>query len=158
MRASDWLSVGQLAKRTGVSVSAIHFYEARALISPDRNASGHRRFQRSDIRRLSFIVVTQKLGFTIRQIGDLLRTLPEHRTPSKADWTKISRAIRSELDLRIAALEQLRNNLDGCIGCGCLSLKRCKLYNPDDRAGALGTGPRYLMGDSAASLGSSDQS
>ena len=147
MKSSDWLSIGQLASRTGVSVSAIRFYEDKALIAPGRNSGGQRRFPRSDIRRLSFIIVTQKLGFTIREIGDLLGTLPEGRTPNKRDWTKISRAIRKELDQRIAALAQLRDNLDGCIGCGCLSLKKCTLYNPQDRAGLKGAGPRYLMGD-----------
>ena len=147
MKSTDWLSIGQLAKRTGLSVSSIRFYEARDLIAPGRNSGGQRRFQRSDIRRLSFIVVTQKLGFTIKQIGELLRTLPEGRTPNKNDWTKISRTIRKELDSRIEALERLRENLDGCIGCGCLSLKKCKLYNPEDRAAGNGTGPRYLLGD-----------
>ncbi len=147
LKSSDWLSIGQLAKRTGLSVSAIRFYETKGLVSPGRNAGGQRRYRRSDIRRLSFVLVTQQFGFSIGQIRDLLTALPDERTPNQRDWTRISRHIRAELDNRIESLERLRDNLDGCIGCGCLSLKRCTLYNPQDGAAAKGAGPRYLMGD-----------
>ena len=141
------LSIGQLAERTGLAVSAIRYYETQGLVSPDRNAGGQRRFLRSDIRRLSFVQIAQQFGFSINQIREQFDSLPDGRTPTKADWTKISRSFRAELDQRIETLTNLRNKLDGCIGCGCLSLKSCVLYNPQDKAGKLGTGPRYLMGD-----------
>lgn len=147
MRSSDWLTIGDLAKRTGQSVSAIRFYETKGLVAPERNAGGQRRFRRSDIRRLSFVLVAQQFGFTISQIRERLRVLPNARTPTKADWTRISSEFREDVSARIETLRRLRDNLDGCIGCGCLSLKSCKLYNPNDRAASLGAGPRYLMGD-----------
>ncbi len=147
MRALDWLSIGQLAERAGVSVSAIRFYETRGIITPERNAGGQRRFRSSDIRRLSFVQVTQGFGFSNTEIAGMLEALPDSRTPNKADWTRISRVIRKDLDARIETLQRLRENLDKCIGCGCLSLKRCALYNPQDRAARHGAGPRYLMGD-----------
>lgn len=147
MRASDWLSIGQLAERTGLSVSAIRFYETRGLVTPIRNAGGQRRFLRSDIRRLSFVLIAQRLGCTITEISQLLAGLPEGRTPTKRDWTRISAAFRGMLDERITMLEQTRDLLDGCIGCGCLSLQNCRLYNPEDRARRHGAGPRWLMGD-----------
>jgi len=141
------ISIGQLAGRTGIAVSAIRFYETQGLVSPERNAGDQRRFLRSDIRRLSFVQIAQQCGFSISQIREQLASLPNGRTPTKADWTKISRNFRAELDTRIETLTNLRNKLDGCIGCGCLSLKSCALYNQQDRAGNLGAGPRYLMGD-----------
>ena len=153
MRSTDWLSIGHLAKRTGLSVSAIRFYETKGLISPGRNAGGQRRFRRSDIRRLSFVLVAQQFGFSISQIREQLQTLPDGRTPNKADWERISRGFRKDLDQKIATLHRLRDKLDGCIGCGCLSLKLCKLYNPGDEAADFGAGPRYLMGDESTSFG-----
>lgn len=141
------LTIGHLAERTGLAVSAIRFYEDKGLISPLRNASGHRRYDRSDIRRLSFIKIAQELGFPLKDIADRLGTLPPNQPLTKAHWTKLSRAFRRDLDTRIARLESLRDTLDGCIGCGCLSLQACKLYNPDDYARKNGPGPRYLMGD-----------
>jgi MerR family redox-sensitive transcriptional activator SoxR len=147
MRGSQLLSIGQLAERTGLAVSAIRFYETKGLVTPMRNTGGQRRFFRSDIRRLSFVMIAQQLGFTIEQIRQQLAGLPKERTPTKADWTKMSRGFRGELDARIEKLIQLRDRLDGCIGCGCLSLKNCALYNPDDKANIRGSGPRYLMGD-----------
>ena len=141
------LSIGQLAARTGMSVSAIRFYEARGLIAPMRNAGGQRRFARADIRLLSFIQIAQRLGLTLEEIRDQLARLPDGRPPTHADWTAISTGIRARLDARIAMLERLRDNLDGCIGCGCLSLERCALYNPGDRAGKQGPGPRFVLGD-----------
>ena len=139
------LSIGDVARRTGLSVSAIRFYESRGLVKPDRKPSGQREFARADIRRLSFILIAQQMGLTIEEIRDVLSELPENRTPNKADWTRISQHFRKRLDDHIAMVERLRNKLDGCIGCGCLSLKSCALYNPDDRASAAGSGPRFVM-------------
>lgn len=147
MDANDVISIGDLAARTGLSVSAIRFYEARNLIEPFRSAGGQRRFLRSDIRRLSFIKIAQQMGLSIEEISEELSRLPYGRTPTAADWAKISRAMRAVLDERIALLTRTRELLDGCIGCGCLSLKHCALYNPQDRAARKGAGPRYLMGD-----------
>ena len=147
MRGSDRLSIGELADRTGLAVSAIRFYETKGLVDPIRNSGGQRRFFRSDIRRLSFVMIAQQLGFSIGQIREQLASLPSERTPNKADWTRISRQFKQQLDDRINTLSLLRKKLDGCIGCGCLSLKKCTLYNPDDRAKSFGQGPRYLMGD-----------
>lgn len=147
MRASDQLSIGDLAERTGLSVSAIRYYEAEGLVASSRNKGGQRRFLRSAIRRLSFVLIAQQFGFTIEQIRQQLTKLPQERTPTKRDWAKISRHFRHELEAKIATLTQLRDQLDGCIGCGCLSLQKCALYNPQDRARRHGTGPRYLLGD-----------
>ncbi|MEM7508491.1 MAG: redox-sensitive transcriptional activator SoxR [Pseudomonadota bacterium] len=147
MRANDWLTIGQLAERTGLSVSAIRFYESRGLVAALRSAGGQRRFLRADIRRLSFVLIAQKFGFSITEIGEVLADLPSGRTPTKRDWTRISTGFRAVLDQRIETLSQLRERLDGCIGCGCLSLKKCRLYNPQDEARRHGAGPRYLMGD-----------
>lgn len=147
MRGRDRLAIGELARRTGLTVSAIRYYESEGLLVAERNTGGQRRFFRSDIRRLSFVLIAQQFGFTIEQIREQLQALPQERTPNKADWTKISRGFRRELDARIETLTRLRDNLDGCIGCGCLSLRKCTLYNPQDRARAFGSGPRYLMGD-----------
>lgn len=149
MQASDIISIGDLAARTGVSVSAIRFYEAKGLLSPFRNAGRQRRFLRSDIRRLSFILIAQQLGLSIEAIGMELAKLPGERTPNATDWRRMS-GMRRLLDERIAALTRTRDRLDDCIGCGCLSLRKCALYNPGDRAAANGAGPRYVMGDCAA--------
>ena len=149
MGPSDVLSIGDLAARTGLSVSAIRFYEQKGLISPMRAPSGQRRFFRADIRRLSFIMIAQQLGFSISEIRTELSALPDARTPSQKDCARISRTFRKSLDSRIARLERLRDNLDGCIGCGCLSLKKCNLYNAEDRARAYGAGPRYVLGADA---------
>jgi len=147
MRSTDALSIGQLAHRTGLAVSAIRYYETQGLIRPARNAGGQRRFLRSDIRRLSFVRIAQQFGFTLPKISALMAGLPDERTPTKRDWEKISREFRTTLDAQIQTLEKMRDNLDGCIGCGCLSLKKCRLYNPEDNAARLGPGPRYVMGD-----------
>ena len=144
MRASDLLSIGVLARRTGLSASAIRFYEDKGLIAAHRTNGNQRRFRRSDIRRLSFILIAQKLGLSLEEIAEHLQRLPDGRTPNNFDWWKISEAIRERLDRRIAQLEAMRDNLDGCIGCGCLSLKHCQIYNPDDAAAAEGAGPRVL--------------
>jgi MerR family transcriptional regulator, redox-sensitive transcriptional activator SoxR len=152
MRATDVISIGDLALRTGLSVSAIRFYEARGLIEPFRSSGGQRRFLRSDIRRLSFIRIAQQLGLSIDGIARELAKLPLGRTPDAADWTRISKEMRHLLDARIAALSRTRDLLDGCIGCGCLSLRKCALYNPDDQAARRGAGPRYLLGDLAPAV------
>ncbi|WP_166040379.1 redox-sensitive transcriptional activator SoxR [Sphingosinicella sp. YJ22] len=145
MHTTDLLPIGDLAARTGLSVSAIRFYEARGLVSALRNRGGQRRFLRSDIRRLSFIRIAQQLGFTIEEIGGVLAKLPQGRTPTQKDWAAISALFRKRLDERIAALTHMRSKLDECIGCGCLSLKRCALYNPQDRLRERGPGPRLLL-------------
>lgn len=142
------LTIGQIGERTGLATSAIRYYEEEGLVHPIRTDAGQRRFDRSDIRRLSFVMIAQNLGFTIAQIREVLRGLPEGRTPSKVDWARISKRFRRDLDLRITQMEALRDKLDGCIGCGCLSMKACALYNPADGIRRKGTGPRYLMGDS----------
>jgi len=141
------LTIGDVATRTGLAVSAIRYYEDMGLVSPGRNAGGQRRFARADIRRLSFVMIAQEFGFTLPQIRAELDRLPQGRTPNKRDWTRISRQFRADLDAKITAMETLRDRLDGCIGCGCLSLATCKLYNPQDSARRKGPGPRYLMGD-----------
>ncbi|SLN09663.1 Redox-sensitive transcriptional activator SoxR [Roseovarius litorisediminis] len=141
------LTIGYVSERTGLSPSAIRYYEDERLVLPERNESGHRRYARSDIRRLSFVMISQGLGFSIAEIREALATLPEHRTPNKGDWARISRKFGAVLDARIAQMQALRSRLDGCIGCGCLSLKTCALYNKRDKAARRGQGPRYLLGD-----------
>ena len=140
-------SIGHVSRRTGLAVSAIRYYEEIGLVHPDRGYGGQRQFRMSDIRRLSFVMIAQEFGFTLPQIKAELDQLPDGRTPTKADWSAISKRFKSALDERIERLERMRDNLDGCIGCGCLSLESCALYNPRDRAWANGTGPRYLLGD-----------
>ncbi|WP_439571070.1 redox-sensitive transcriptional activator SoxR [Sphingomonas sp.] len=150
MRGNELLTIGDLAARTGLSVSAIRFYEGRGLVAPIRTSGNQRRFLRSDIRRLSFALIAQRLGLTIEEIATELNRLPQGRTPTAADWTRISRHFRAEIDRRIALLERPREKLDGCIGCGCLSLKKCGLYNPGDEAASTGAGPRYVLSDAVA--------
>jgi len=150
MAESQLLTIGALAQRTGMSVSAIRYYEARGLVSAIRTGGNQRRFLRSDIRRLSFALIGQRLGLTLGEIEAELSTLPQGRAPTQGDWQAISARIRAALDAKIAMLERTRDLLDGCIGCGCLSLDRCALYNPGDRAARAGAGPRFLMGDRAA--------
>ncbi|HEX8309518.1 MAG TPA: redox-sensitive transcriptional activator SoxR [Allosphingosinicella sp.] len=147
MASTTLLTIGDLARRTGLSVSAIRFYEARGLVGAIRTAGNQRRFMRSDIRRLSFALIAQRCGLTLGEIEKEMASLPNGRAPDKSDWRSISERLRSTLDERIAILERTRDRLDGCIGCGCLSLETCALYNPDDRAGRAGPGPRFLLGD-----------
>ncbi|MEM8770446.1 MAG: redox-sensitive transcriptional activator SoxR [Pseudomonadota bacterium] len=147
MVATPWISIGEVAARTGAAVSAVRFYEERGLIAAHRSEGGNRLFLRSDIRRISFILIAQKLGFTLEEIGAHLKKLPEGRAPTKKDWEKIARRLRADIDERIALMTLMRNRLTGCIGCGCLSLKACALYNPDDEIRRRGTGPRFLKGD-----------
>ena len=138
------LTIGDLAERTGLAVSAIRFYETHGIVHPVRNAGGHRRYGRHDLRRLSFAMAAQKLGFSLTEIADHMADLPDHKAPSKSDWSRIATGFRSRIDARISALTSLRDKLDGCIGCGCLSLEACALYNPDDEKGAQGPGPQNL--------------
>lgn len=147
IRSVELLPIGKLASRTGLSITAIRFYEAEGLVSARRNAGGQRRFSRGDIRRLSFVKICQGLGFSLADIRQALSKLPDGRTPTKRDWEALSSEFAKDIDERIAALSQLRETLTGCIGCGCLSLARCRLYNPGDSAAQYGAGPRYLMGD-----------
>ena len=146
------LAIGDLARRTGLSVSAIRYYEARGLLSPVRSAGNQRRFPRADIRRLAFARIAQQLGLSLGEIEAELATLPLARAPARADWAGISGRIRDRLNTQIRFLEQTRDRLDGCIGCGCLSLETCQLYNPDDRAAITGTGPRFLLGTNPSDL------
>ncbi len=150
-RVGQQLSIGAVADRTGVAVSAVRFYEDAGLVTAERAASGHRRFHRSTIRRVSFIRICQRLGYSLDEIREQLARLPEKRTPTESDWQALAAGFRTDIDRRIAELGQLRDKLDGCIGCGCLSLQKCALYNPDDVAQGLGNGPRYLLGDSPSS-------
>ena len=145
LKPTDLIPIGEIARRTGLSVSAIRFYEEQGLIEPLRSGGNQRRFLRSDIRRLSFILIAQKLGLALGEIKAQLATLPQGRTPNARDWEAISRAIRETLDARIAELTRTRERLDGCIGCGCLSLGNCAIWNPDDRLGEDGPGPRKLI-------------
>ena len=138
------LTIGDLAHRTGLAVSAIRFYETHGIVKPLRNAGGHRRYGKHDLRRLSFAMAAQRLGFSLTEIAEHMADLPDHKAPSKTDWTRISTYFRVQIDARIAALEDLRDKLDGCIGCGCLSLESCALYNPADQKAALGSGPQNL--------------
>lgn len=141
------LTIGELARRTGLSVSAIRFYESRGLVRAVRTSGNQRRFLRSDIRRLSFALIAQQLGLTLAEIEGELSTLPLDRAPTQGDWRRISEHVRGVLDAKIALLQRTRDKLDGCIGCGCLSLAKCALYNPDDRAGRAGPGPRFVLSD-----------
>ena len=141
------MTIGEVAKRSGVAASALRFYEQRGLITSEREGSGHRRFPRSTLRRIAFIVFAQKIGLTLDEIGAELAKLPPDRAPSGRDWSLISSAWSDRIDARIAELERLRIGLTECIGCGCLSLDRCQLANPGDRAARLGPGPRYWIAD-----------
>lgn len=141
------LTIGDLADRSGLAVSAIRFYETHGIVRPLRNQGGHRRYGGADLRRLSFTLIAQRLGFPLAAIAGHLAALPADRAPDRHDWERIATGFRAEIAARIVALQQLSDKLDGCIGCGCLSLDKCTLYNPEDRAARKGIGPRYLLGD-----------
>ncbi len=146
MDKDDLIPIGALAQRTGLAVSAIRFYESKGLIQSLRSSGNQRRFLRSDIRRLSFVLIAQKLGLGLGEIEEAMATLPKGRTPTTMDWQRMSRSMRGQLDARIQLLTRTRSRLDECIGCGCVSLQRCQLNNRKDRAGAAGPGPRYVLG------------
>ena len=141
------LTIGELAARSGVAASALRYYEERGLIFSERTGAAHRRYPRATLRRVAFVVFAQRVGLTLEEIRVELDKLPRDRVPARADWDKLTRAWSGRIDDRIAELERLKAGLTECIGCGCLSLKRCKLVNPDDRAAARGAGPRYWIGD-----------
>ena len=141
------LPIGEVARRSGVASSALRFYEQRGLITSERAGSGHRRFPRAVLRRIAFIVFAQRIGLTLAEIGEELSKLPPDRAPNRSDWSRLSAGWTTRIEERIAELERLRAGLTECIGCGCLSLDRCQLANPDDRAARLGPGPRYWIGD-----------
>jgi MerR family redox-sensitive transcriptional activator SoxR len=141
------LTIGEVARRSGVAASALRFYEERSLIRSERAGSGHRRYPRPVLRRIAFIVYAQRIGLTLEQIGAELAKLPPDRAPTRRDWSRLSREWTARIDQRIGELERLKAGLTECIGCGCLSLDRCRLANPDDRAAGLGPGPRYWIGD-----------
>ncbi|MEM7272312.1 MAG: redox-sensitive transcriptional activator SoxR [Actinomycetota bacterium] len=151
-QSADLLTIGTVADRTGLAVSAVRFYEREGLITAVRSPSGHRKFTRATLRRVSFILACQRLGYTLGEIGAQLAALPDGRTPTDKDWARLAAGFRVDLDERIRRMEDLRDRLEGCIGCGCLSLERCAIYNPSDGAAGLGSGPRYLLGDSADDL------
>ncbi|MCB5424040.1 redox-sensitive transcriptional activator SoxR [Altererythrobacter sp. CC-YST694] len=140
------IPIGTLARRTGVAVSAIRFYESKGLLTSLRTGGNQRRFLRSDIRRVSFILVAQKLGLGLAEIEAELAQLPQGRTPTINDWQRISRSMRVAIDEKIKLLTRTRNQLDQCIGCGCLSLQKCQLYNKEDRMAARGAGPQLVLG------------
>lgn len=140
----ECLTIGELARRSGVATSALRFYEERGLIASSRTAGNQRRYTRATLRTVSVIRAAQEVGLTLNDVGDALESLPESRTPNKADWARLARGWREQMDARIAALEALRDDLTGCIGCGCLSLRTCGLLNPSDRASSTGTGATYL--------------
>ena len=152
MHRTDLIAIGELAARTGVAVSAIRFYETRGLVEALRTGGGQRRFLRADIRRVSFILIAQQMGLSLEEIAGELARLPAGRTPKGADWTRISTGLRARIDAQLAALMRTRELLDQCIGCGCLSLKKCGLYNREDKAAQRGAGPRYLIGDRAGEI------
>jgi MerR family transcriptional regulator, redox-sensitive transcriptional activator SoxR len=144
---SGLLTISEVSRRSGVSASALRFYEERELIKSERSGSGHRRYPRAVLRRIAFIVFAQRMGLTLEEIGAELAKLPENRAPERSDWAKISGSWTKRIDERIAELERLRAGLTRCIGCGCLSLTECQLANPGDQAGRLGPGPRYWIED-----------
>ena len=141
------LTIGEAARRSGVAASALRFYEERGLITSERAGSGQRRYPRSVLRRIAFIVFAQRIGLTLDEVAAELAKLPDGGVPLRRDWAKLSGAWTARINRRIAELERLRDSLTECIGCGCLSLDRCRLANPGDRAGRRGPGPRYWLGD-----------
>ena len=145
MDKNDVIPIGTVAKRTGLNVSAIRFYEDKGLIASMRTSGNQRRYRRADIRRLSFIVIAQKMGLSLPEIETAMDALPKDRTPTVGDWQRLNRSVRDEIDSRIALLSRARSKLDECLGCGCMSLERCQRTNRDDRAACAGPGPRYVL-------------
>ena len=144
---SDLLTISEVSRRSGVAASALRFYEERGLIKSERAGSGHRRYARPVLRRIAFIVFAQRMGLSLEEVGAELAKLPSNRVPERSDWAKLSAGWTKRIDERIAELERLREGLTQCIGCGCLSLQQCRFANPGDRAGRLGSGPRYWIAD-----------
>ncbi len=153
MDARDLLTIGQIAARAGVATSTLRYYEDEGLVLPALRTDGNRRlYHREALRRIAFIRSAQRVGLGLAEIRAALAQLPDGRTPTVADWSRLSATWRSRLDAQIRLLESIRDDLDGCIGCGCLSLDRCRLYNPDDAAAVRGSGARYLEGDTSADV------
>ncbi len=146
------LSIGELSARSGLASSALRFYEDQGLITSERTPGGHRQYRPDVLRRVGFIRVAQGVGLSLDEVAAALGSLPAGRTPTRKDWERLSSRWRPRLDARIATLTRLRDQLDTCIGCGCLSLQDCRLSNPDDQASRLGTGARYLLGDTPADV------
>jgi MerR family redox-sensitive transcriptional activator SoxR len=144
---AELITIGEVARRSGVAASALRFYEERGLIRSERAGSGHRRYPRAVLRRIAFIVFAQRVGLTLEEIGAELAKLPPDRAPNRRDWSRLSARWSERIDAQIAELERLKGGLTECIGCGCLSLSRCRMANPDDRAAVHGAGPRYWLGD-----------
>lgn len=144
MQATDLLTVSDVAHRSGCSTSALRFYEREGLIEAQRTGGNQRRYERTVLRRLAFIRAARNVGLSLEEVATALATLPDGRTPTRADWTRLSRSWRQRLDAQIAALQKLRDGLDSCIGCGCLSLRRCQISNPDDMLAARGPGAQFL--------------
>lgn len=143
--SSTELTVGELARRAGVAVSTLHFYEAKGLITSRRTAGNQRRFTRDTLRRIAFVRIGQRVGIPLGTLADVLGRLPEGRVPTRADWAELSESWQAELDARIEQLQQIRNDFTDCVGCGCLSLDRCSLANTNDRLASHGSGPRRLI-------------
>jgi MerR family transcriptional regulator, redox-sensitive transcriptional activator SoxR len=154
---SELLTISEVSRRSGVAASALRYYEERGLITAERAGSGHRRFPRAALRRIAFIVFAQRVGLSLNEIGAELEKLPANRAPTRRDWSTLSTKWSARIDDRIAELQRLKAGLTECIGCGCLSLDRCRLSNPDDRAAGLGPGPRYWLGDRPSARPTHDQ-
>jgi MerR family redox-sensitive transcriptional activator SoxR len=152
MVAMEWLTIGDLAQRAGVATSALRFYESRGLIASQRTSGNQRRYPRATLRRVALIRAGQEVGLSLGEVATALEKLPHERTPTKRDWERLSRSWRSRLDSQIAELQALRDELTDCIGCGCLSLKSCAIFNPSDAVSEKGSGPRYLFGDERVAL------
>ncbi len=144
----ELITIGEVARRSGVAASALRYYEDRGLIKSEREGSGHRRYPRAVLRRIAFVVFAQRIGLTLDEIGTELGKLPSEGAPTGREWSRLSREWSSRVDQRIAELERLKVGLTACIGCGCLSLERCSLANPGDRAASQGPGPRFWIGAS----------
>jgi MerR family redox-sensitive transcriptional activator SoxR len=148
----EWLTIGEVAARSGVATSALRFYETKGLIESERTDGNQRRYPRATLRRVALIRAGQEVGLSLAELADALETLPHDKTPTKTDWERLSRSWRARLDAQIDELLALRDELTDCIGCGCLSLKSCSIFNPGDAASGLGTGPRYLLGDTRGAV------
>ncbi len=146
------LTIGELARRSGLATSALRFYEQQGLISAERTAGGQRRYARSTLRRVALVRAAQRVGLPLSEVAEALSAMPHDRMPTKRDWQQLSARWQARLDNQIIAMQTLRDDLTGCIGCGCLSLKSCLLFNPTDVAATLGTGPRYLLGDRSSDV------
>jgi MerR family redox-sensitive transcriptional activator SoxR len=145
--SEDWLTIGELATRSGLAPSALRYYEELGLLHPRRTSGGQRRYRRAELRRVAFVRAAQRVGLSLEEAREALDRLPERRPPTAGEWDKVARAWQRRIDRQIGELRRLRGQLGGCIGCGCLSLRKCRIYNPGDTAAERGSGARYLLGD-----------